>query len=172
MSGVTMSVSQLSTCLQCGAWLYLVCSFFGAHAFGQSSDTKAKPWMEMDYGPFFSASIEVEPGNIANKGIAIRLDPGPGGVARGNEFLLFDTDTLRCAAGWIGKEFIDWRNVALDSQHETHPAIRGQLIFSNPEAPGWSDPAGTFDDQRLVGRDGNRYGPLPRAWARWKGLYV
>jgi hypothetical protein len=126
----------------------------------------------MNYGPFFSASIEIEPGNIANKGIAIRLDPGPGGIAKGREFVLFDTDTLRCAAAWTGKEFIDWRNVALDSQHEAHPAIRGQLLFSNADAPGWSDPSGKFEDQRLAGRDGNRYGPLPRAWAHWNGHYV
>ncbi len=126
----------------------------------------------MDYGPYFTATIEIEPGNIANKGIAIRLDGGAGGVSQGSEFVLFDTDTLRCAAIWTGQEFIDWRNVALDGQHEVHPSLRGQLMVSNPDAPGWASPAGDFDDKRIVGRDGNHYGPLPRSWSRWKGLYV
>ncbi len=30
---------------------------------------------------------------------------------------------------------------------------------------------GRFDDPRLVGRDGRRYGPLPRSWGRFKGTY-
>ena len=39
-------------------------------------------WNDMDYGPFLTATIEVEPDNIVGKGLAIRLDDGPGGVAR------------------------------------------------------------------------------------------
>src|SRR5262249_17766869 len=41
-----------------------------------------------------------------------------------------------------------------------------------PVGPGWANPeTGTFDDPRLRGRDGKPYGPLPRAWARYRGLY-
>jgi hypothetical protein len=126
----------------------------------------------MDYGPFLSATLEVAKGNIANKGIAIRLDPGPGGVAHGREFLLFETDTLRAAADWVGSEFINWKNIAFDGTHEVHASIVGETIFSNPDAPGWADQDGHFEDQRIVGRDGNHYGPLPRQWAHWRGLYV
>ncbi len=61
-----------------------------------------KPYIDMDYGPYLTASLQVEKGNIAYKGIAIRLDEGSGGVSQGNEFVLFDTDTLRYAAGWTG----------------------------------------------------------------------
>jgi hypothetical protein len=126
----------------------------------------------MDYGPYLTASLEVSPGNIANKGVAIRLDPGPGGVAAGREFILFDTDTLRCAAAWIGPGFINWENIVFDGQHGVHADIVGQRLLANPDAPGWADPQGSFQDRRLIGRDSNRYGPLPREWARWKGLYV
>ncbi len=28
-----------------------------------------------------------------------------------------------------------------------------------------------FDDPRLQGRDGRRYGPLPATWAKYRGLY-
>ena len=140
----------------------------------QSTATRltGKEYIDMDYGPCLSATLEVARGNIANKGIAIRLDPGPGGVSQGREFILFETDTLRCAAGWTGPDFIDWRNIAFNGQHEVHGSILGQLAFGNPDAPGWANAEGEFADQRLVGRDGNRYGPMPRAWGHWKGLYV
>lgn len=131
----------------------------------------APEWKAMDYGVFLSATLEIAPGNIANKAIAIRLDPGEGGVAKGREFFLFETDTLRAAA-WSGPEFIDWKNIAFDGAHEVHASIRGNVVFSNPDAPGWADAAGRFDEKRVRGRDGQRYGPLPRDWGRWRGLYV
>jgi hypothetical protein len=56
----------------------------------------------MDYGPSLTHSWEI-PGdslNIAQKGIAIRLDSGAGGVSRGRHWMIFDTDTLRMAAAW------------------------------------------------------------------------
>src|SRR5262249_54107049 len=121
---------------------------------------------------FLSATLEVAKGNIANKGIAIRLDRGQGGVAHGHEFFLFETDTLRAAAGWIGPEFIDWKNIAFDGSHEVHASILGEKVFSNPEAPGWANADGGFNDVRVVGRDGGHYGPLPHGWGHWRGLYV
>ena len=131
-----------------------------------------KEYIDMDYGPFLSATLEVAPGNIANKGIAIRLDPGPGGISHGREFFLFDTDTMRAAAAWFGSEFIDWKNIAFNGQHEIHASILGTVQFANPDAPGWADPDGAFADKRITGRDGNRYGPMPRSWGHWKGLYL
>lgn len=137
-----------------------------------SQEKPAKPWTEMDYGPTLSASIQAAPGNIACKGIAIRLDGGEGGVARGREFMLFDTDTLAWAAGWTGG-FIDWKGIAYDGSHQTHPSIAGRLVFSNPAGPGWDEPGPhAFEERRLLGRDGRPYGPLRRDHGRWKGLYV
>ena len=47
--------------------------------------TAIEPWVVMDYGPSLNATFEVSDNgsNIANKGIAIRLDAGQGGIARG-----------------------------------------------------------------------------------------
>ncbi len=46
------------------------------------------------------------------------------------------------------------------------------MHFANPVGPGWANPeTGRFDDTRLKGRDGKPYGPLPRAWAQYKGMY-
>ena len=48
----------------------------------------------------------------------------------------------------------------------------GEVHFANPVGPGWANPeTGRFEDPRLRGRDGKPYGPLPRAWAHYKGLY-
>ena len=46
------------------------------------------------------------------------------------------------------------------------------LQLANPSGPGWADPeTGSFDDPRPRGRDGRPYGPLPRRWAHYRGLY-
>ena len=133
----------------------------------------AQAWKEMDYGPYFTASVEVAKGNIAYKGVTIRLDGGTGGVAAGKDFVIFDTDTLRYAGAWSGAGCIDWRNIAMDGSHGTHPKLVGERLFTNGVAPGWGSPAdASFEDPRLRGLDKKPYGPLPRDWAHWKGLYL
>ncbi len=130
------------------------------------------PWSDMDYGPFKVHSYIVEPGNNANKGIAIRVDDGPGGVAKGAEFLLFDTDTLRWAAGWTGPGFMDWNSINYNGRHVVEPAIVGDMVFTNPDAPGWSRAGNDFHDTRITGRGGHRFGPQDPGVARWLGHYV
>jgi putative heme-binding domain-containing protein len=137
-------------------------------------------WSAMDYGPSLAHTYEI-PGlahNIAYKGVAVRLDPGAGGVSRGRHWMTFDTDTLRAAAAWNGSgnsedNFIDWQGIQFNGAHGVHPRIVGQTAFANATGPGWANPAdGDFSDkQRVLGRDGKRYGPLPREWARYRGLY-
>ncbi len=141
-----------------------------------------QPWNSMDYGPSLTHSYEV-PGdvhNIAYKGIAMRLDPGAGGVARGRYWMMFDTDTLRMAAAWSAsnppsadQNFIDWRGIQFNGEHQIHPSVTGSVIASNGTGPGWANPStGEFsDDQRVLGRDNLRYGPLPRDWGKFHGTY-
>ncbi len=136
-----------------------------------------EPWVTMNYGPSLMNSYEVGdvggPGpNIAYKGIAIRLDSGPGGVSRGNRWALFDHDTMRFSAAWSGSGFIDWKGIHFNGQHQIHPKLVGDIHLANPVGPGWANPeTGKFDDPRLTGRDGRRYGPLPKSWAQYKGTY-
>jgi putative heme-binding domain-containing protein len=133
------------------------------------------PWMAMDYGPSLSNTYEVGgPGpNIAYKGIAVRLDSGSGGVSRGTSWALFDHDTMRFAAAWTGSGFIDWKGIHFNGQHQVHPKLVGERHVENPVGPGWANPAtGNFVDPRPKGRDGRPYGPLPRAWAQFKGTYA
>ena len=132
----------------------------------------AGKWDEMNYGPYLSTSLEVPGAGIVNKGIAIRLDAGAGGVSKGSTFMLYDTDLMNCAAGWTGG-FIDWRGIAFDGRHNAHASITGTQSFANPVGPGWRSAKGKWvDDARVKGLDNKPYGPLPRAWAHYKGLYV
>jgi len=133
-----------------------------------------QPWIAMNYGPSLIDTYEIGRAarNYAYKGIAMRLDTGPGGVSRGRDWMVFDHDTLRVAAGWSGKRFIDWNSIMLNGKHAVHPHIVGTVGFQNPTGPGWANPdTGDFKDTRLRGRDDRPYGPLPRRWAHYKGLY-
>jgi putative heme-binding domain-containing protein len=132
-----------------------------------------EPWVNINYGPSLMATLEVgDRGNFAYKGIAVRLDNGPGGISRGRHWMLFDHDTLRVAAAWSGDGFIDWNGINFNGRHQVHPRVAGTVRFANPVGPGWANPeTGTFDDPRLKGRDGKPYGPLPRSWAQYKGMY-
>lgn len=147
--------------------------------------SNVEPWSSMNYGPFLIATYEVgnDKTNFAHKGIAIRLDPGPGGISRGKLWQVFDHDTLRMAAGWDNEpqlrpaqtaepNFIDWHGINFDGRHQIHPRIVGDVSFTNPNGPGWAHPeTGSFEDSRILGRDDNRYGPLPRDWGRFRGVY-
>lgn len=141
-----------------------------------------QPWNAMDYGPSLTHTYEISGAahNIAYKGIAVRLDPGAGGVSRGRHWMLFDTDTLRMAAEWSAPDppsaeqnFIDWRGIQFNGEHQIHPRVTGHVVASNLTGPGWANPeTGLFvDNQRILGRDGRQYGPLPRKWGQFRGVY-
>ncbi len=141
-----------------------------ALAEAEKEDRSPPPYERMDLGSALMWTYQIAPGNIAQKGIAIRLDEGPGGVSRGRAWMIYDHDTMRVAAATSGA-FIDWKGIAFDGSHGTHTTLAGERHFVNPPAPGWASPDGTWDDTRLLGRDGKRYGPLPKAWAVFEGLY-
>ncbi len=154
-----------------------------------------QPWADMDYGNFFINTYELvdsakgperfhSPGplpyvdedyldnNFAYKGIAVRLDQGEGGVSRGKAWMMFDHDLMRVAGGWTGNGFIDWDGILLNDRHETYPRTIGKLHFETPVGPGWANPkTGSFEDPRFRARDGRAFGPLPKDWANYKGLY-
>ncbi len=137
----------------------------------EKEDRTPPPYQLMDFGPVMLATMQVAPGNIAQKAIAVRLDAGPGGVSKGRAWMIYEHDTLRAAAATTGR-FLDWKSIAFDGSHGTHPSLAGDRHFVNPDAPGWASAAGGWDDPRLVGRDGRHYGPLPRDRARFEGVYL
>ena len=124
--------------------------------------------------PALTATYEVsdDGSNFAYKGVAVRLDAGPGGVSRGRYWSVFDHDTMRLAASWRGDGFIDWNGINFNGRHEIHPKVVGLVELANPIGPGWAEPrTGSFTDPRLRGRDGRPYGPLPRSWSHFRGQY-
>ena len=137
-------------------------------------------WRLHDYGPFLAGTFEVGKGKgrdvdghgIARKGLAVRLDPGTGGVGRGHAWMLYELDTLRAAAFWTGDAFIDWAGINFDGRHGRHPRIAGDVQAELATMPGWAHPdTGSFADPRPLGRDEKPYGPLPRDHVRFRGLH-
>ncbi|MBD3671963.1 MAG: c-type cytochrome [Planctomycetaceae bacterium] len=132
------------------------------------------PWIAMNYGDSLINTYEIgqDSGNFSYKGIAVRVDPGPGGVSQGNNWMVFDHDTLRLAGAWSGQGFIDWNGIHFNGKHGVHPTTSGNIEFMNPVGPGWAHPdTGSWEDPRFRGRDDKPYGPLPREWAHYRGLY-
>src|SRR5439155_18373657 len=112
---------------------------------------EGEPWRKADYGQYLTGTFEIGTGgaNIAYKGVAIRLDAGTGGVAAGNAWMVFEYDTLRMAAAWTGRGFIDWQGISFNGRHDVHPRIVGR-VECETVGLGWADPAtGTFVDTRL-----------------------
>lgn len=128
------------------------------------------PYTLMDFGNAMFWTYEIDREAIIQKGIAIRLDPGDGGVRTGRAWMIYDHDTLALAAATTGS-FIDWRGIAFDGSHGTHVRVTGDKHFTTPVAPGWASPDGSWDDPRPLGRDGKPYGPLPADWLRYEGLH-
>ena len=133
-----------------------------------------EPWRLHDYGPFLAGSFEVGKGggNVARKGLAVRLDPGPGGVGRGHAWILYELDTLRVAAFWTGETFIDWAGINFDGRHGRHPRVSGNVQAHLATMPGWANPdTGSFADPRPLGRDEQPYGPLPHDHVRFRAMH-
>jgi hypothetical protein len=113
-------------------------------------------WQKTDVGQFLSATIAT-PGTATYKGIAIK-------VGEHNEATVcFDTDLLRMSAAWTG----DFVKISPARYGIGGPlGIGSPVLFTTPAAPGWAKD-GNFADPRA-----HPYGPLPRDWAKWRGLYL
>lgn len=134
-------------------------------------EQRAPPfYLSMDFGPAMFWTYQVDKWNIVQKGIAIRLDDGEGGVSKGKAWMVYDHDTMQFVTATTG-DFINWRSIAFDQSHGTHLSLTGDRHFVNPIGPGWASPEGSWEDIRLLGRDGKRYGPLPKDWAEYVGMY-
>jgi mono/diheme cytochrome c family protein len=133
----------------------------------EKEDTSLPPYKRMDLGPALFWTFEVAPDNIAQKGIAIRLDDGPGGVSKGRAWMVYDHDTMRVATATSGS-FVDWKGIAFDGSHGTHTSLTGERHFVNPVGPGWA--VDGFEDKRVPAKDGKKYGP--HEGLKFRGLYT
>lgn len=149
-------------------WCGCILLSFCASTWGASSpSTQPGPGSDMDYGPFLAYSVSHDPGpktkkfpkrnGIADKGLMI--DVGNGAT------VCFDEDTCRLAAAWTGG-FVDLtrtHQMSLKGWWDGTPA--GPIVFSTSNGPGWSKD-GSLADPRPM-----HFGPLPKDWAHYKGLY-
>lgn len=120
---------------------------------------KPPPWYTvMDYGPFLLDTITGKGGDVT-KGLAIPF--GEDGKAGG---ICYDLDLLRVSAAWTGG-FLKYTGDAYDRQHNRGPEVVNALSFATGATPGWAHD-GSFADPRS-----QPFGPLPKTWARFSGLY-
>jgi len=114
-----------------------------------------------ELGPTFSGTIRANyPGaNTTMKGIVVTLGPEK------KAFVCYDTDLMRVSVGWTG-EFLNFGNYLKEINHPQPPQVAGQAIFGTPPGPGWTK-NGSLADPRPEAR-----GPLPREYAKYRGLYL
>ena len=132
----------------------------------EKADTSLPPYQRMELGNALFWTLEVAADNIAQKGIAIRLDDGPGGVTKGRAWMIYDHDTMANVTATTGS-FVDWKGIAFDGSHGTHTSLTGERHFINAGGLGYST-GEPFTDPRPKGKDGKPYGPGPTAF---EGLY-
>lgn len=126
----------------------------------------------MDHGPFYSGVFNGR--DLSLKGIAIKLgQDGKAGV-------VFDTLTMRYGDAWTGG-FI---TIGGERTLGCNSTPIGEIQFATKVGPGWAK-GGSFDaphprhtskvgvDRRrgIPRHEGIADGPLPRDWAKYKGLY-
>lgn len=122
----------------------------------KEGDWEDDRWQKTDVGQFLSGTIAT-PGRPTYKGIAIKLGEYD------EASVCFDTDLMRMSAGWTGG-FV--RPDAARYGLIKPIAVVGDIVFANGPAPGWAKD-GRFADPRP-----RPFGPLPREWAKYGGLYL
>lgn len=137
-----------------------------ARAEEEKADTSLPPYRRMELGDTLFWTLEVAPGHIAQKGLAVRLDEGPGGVTKGRAWMIYDLDTLANVTATTG-DFADWKGIAFDGSHGTHTRLAGDRHYVTAPGPGWS--LAGFEETRSPAKDGKPYGPTDGL--RYRGLY-
>lgn len=79
--------------------------------------------------------------------------------------VLFDTELCRYAA-WTTGGYLNLRGVVFDGGHGSNPSLAGEQQIGTLPTPGVASSDGLFNDPRAI-----PHGPLPRSWAKYKGLY-
>jgi glucose/arabinose dehydrogenase len=96
--------------------------------------------------------------NTTMKGLVIKLGDDE------KTFVCYDTDLMRLSLAWTGN-FLKFGNYQREISHPQPPEVAGTPLFGTQPGPGWAK-AGSFADPREL-----HQGPLPRDWAKYRGLY-
>ena len=120
---------------------------------------------QINYGPFVTATIDSAwpRGNISYKGLAVRLTENGKDVGG----ILYDTDLVRVASAWQGG-FLNFTKDVMRARDYRSILPYGEPIVATAQLPGWANPAdGSFADPRE-----RPFGPMPRDWTKYRGVYV
>lgn len=105
-------------------------------------------------------------GNVGNKAVALRFNTPLEGSKNPLSGVAFDTETLRFVAGWTdGAKFLNGKGVIFDGSHGTNPGPGGTQVVGTKPGPGWAKGTNLADPRTP------KFGPLPREWAKYNGLY-
>ncbi len=127
------------------------------------------------------STLDGAPRIATNKGIAVKLGEA------GDAGLVFDTELLRVTGAWTGG-WLKLKGVVFDGAHGSNPTApdKAQIYFGTAaNTPGWSK-GDDFKDPRPLPKGPRKadvkpgephfanvaFGPLPKEWAKYQGLYV
>ena len=138
----------------------------------------AGKWDDMDYGRFLSATFTNAEGKTTlegkgcatNKGVAVKLG------ADAHAAMLFDTECVRMAGGWTGG-WVKLKGVVFDGGHGPNPGPidNADVFFQTNPGPVWSRGGDFTDPRKLPAGPGAAkipLGPIPRDWAKYRGLHL
>ncbi|HEX3149922.1 MAG TPA: ThuA domain-containing protein, partial [Gemmataceae bacterium] len=122
-----------------------------------------KDWVDSrfqktDTGPYLNATIDYEgpKGKVRSyKATAIKVGD------KGEATVLFDRNQLRFAAAWTGG-FLNHSSRRFGLLNT--PTPNGTMVFSTSSIAGWADEKGNFESSYPP------TGPLPKEWAKFKGV--
>ncbi len=135
----------------CNRWLIFVSiGFAGPNAIGNG-----------DLGLLFSGTVraKVPWRNTTTKAVVLTLDRTNGA------YICYDTELLRVSSAWTGA-YLNFGNYQNEVHHPQPPEAAGIPVMATKLGPGWSR-EGSFVDARQKSQ-----GPLPRDWAKYRGLYL
>lgn len=112
-------------------------------------------WTKTDIGQFLHFTVQT-PRKTTPKAITIKVGENDEAA------VCFDTDLLRYSAAWTGG-FLKIPDVRYGLMAPCAPA--GEIQFTTEPGPGWAK-NDSFEDPRK-----QKFGPLPRDWAKYNGLY-
>ena len=122
------------------------------------------------YGNVLGTAIDLgkmaQGANLSFRAKVIRLNED------GTACAVFDTDTMRMAAGWLDGG-LQLQGLPFTGGHGQFPRFTGEALFLNAPAPGWANREGSFEEPR-VAEDGAfpPLGPIPKSQAHYEGLYT
>lgn len=96
--------------------------------------------------------------NTTMKGLVIKLGEDE------KTFVCYDTDLMRLSLAWTSN-FLKFGNYQREIVHPQPPEVAGTPLFGTRPGPGWAK-ENDFTDPRE-----DHQGPLPRHWAKYRGLY-